>query len=179
MKTKGRRNMTATHHRKRIIAGALLCGSLAVAGLGLTAGTAKAEPGFAPQFHGPFPAEQLHRSARWCRSGQPLPMDDVAWDMSLCHHWYWAESAARATSGRFIVGGTLREVPLGPPPVLWSADLPARAVVRLGPDLTGTAPTVIPQSQTRQENLRGRIAFRGEHLDVLLGDAEVQHVQPG
>ena len=32
--------MSTTHHRKRIIAGALLSGGLAVAGLGLAAGTA-------------------------------------------------------------------------------------------------------------------------------------------
>jgi hypothetical protein len=45
--------MNTTHTLKPIIAGALLSGAVAVASLGLAAGTAQAAPGFAPL-------------ARWC-----------------------------------------------------------------------------------------------------------------
>jgi hypothetical protein len=68
-------NMNTSHNLKRIIAGALLSGGLVSAGLGLAAGTAQAQPGFAPLY-------------QWC-PGQhwqwliPPPPD---WDMSVCHN---------------------------------------------------------------------------------------------
>jgi hypothetical protein len=71
-----------TRNLKRIIAGALLSGSLAAAGLGL-AGTAQALP------DGPY---------HWC-PGQPknpprgpgsngYPADGAVWDMNVCHTWW-------------------------------------------------------------------------------------------
>jgi hypothetical protein len=115
METKGNRNMNATHHRKRIIAGALLSGSLAVAGLGLSAGTAQAEPSFVPQFNAPFPADNFTEPHDWC-PGQRLPMDDVVWDMSVCHHWYWVAVGGTGNVGQFVWEGDAPRVPLGPPP---------------------------------------------------------------
>ena len=65
---------------KKMIAGALLSGGVAVAGLGLPAGTAQAAP----------PAHQ------WC-PGQRMPDDGTnpdgtphlfSWDMSVCHTYY-------------------------------------------------------------------------------------------
>jgi hypothetical protein len=55
----------------------LVSGGLGLAGLGLAAGTAQAEPG------GPH---------RWC-PGQSMewptgPFNQVAWDMSVCHTWW-------------------------------------------------------------------------------------------
>lgn len=67
--------MNTTHTMKRIIAGALLSGGVAVAGFGMAAGTAQAQPGFA-------------RGMEWC-PGQhwewfvPPPADR---DMSVCHN---------------------------------------------------------------------------------------------
>jgi hypothetical protein len=67
--------MNGTHNLKRIIAGALLSGGIAVAGLGLAAGTAQAQPGFAPL-------------ATWC-PGQPVPgYPPVVWDINVCHDYY-------------------------------------------------------------------------------------------
>jgi hypothetical protein len=113
--TNGSGNMNTTHHRKRIIAGALLSGSLAVAGLGLTAGTAQAEHGFAPRFHGPFPADNFTEQHNWC-PGQPLPMDDVVWDMGVCHHWYWVAVGGTGNVGQLVWEGDAPRQPLGPPP---------------------------------------------------------------
>jgi hypothetical protein len=65
--------MKTTDDVKRIIVGALLSGGLAVAGLGLGAGTAQANVG---PYH-------------WCPGGQGrLPNPNVVWDMSVCHT-YW------------------------------------------------------------------------------------------
>jgi hypothetical protein len=87
--------MNTTRTLKRIIAGTLLSGGVAVAGLGLAAGTAQADP----QSSGPF---------QWC-PGQPLPghpgmsypathvsypATHVVWDDSVCHT-YWRLTVAR------------------------------------------------------------------------------------
>lgn len=65
--------MNTAHRGKRTIAGALLAGGLAAAGLGLAA-EANAEGPV-----GPF---------TWC-PGQPLPKVDVVWGMNNCHAYYY------------------------------------------------------------------------------------------
>ena len=70
---KGHHNMTANCTLKRIIAGALLTGGVALADLGLSAGTAHAGA-----FH-------------WC-PGDPPPSRGSAhanpdWDMTVCHDY--------------------------------------------------------------------------------------------
>ncbi len=59
---------------KKLSAGALLAGGLAVAGVGPAAGLAQADP-FAAQPH------------NWC-PGQALPFAGMQWDMGVCHTWY-------------------------------------------------------------------------------------------
>jgi len=91
--------MEITGALKRIIAGALLSGGVAVAGLGLTAGIAQAQPGSVPPIHGPL---SDGGPWTWC-PGQPMsgidtttgrggPGPGVQWDMGRCHTWwgvYW------------------------------------------------------------------------------------------
>jgi hypothetical protein len=87
--------MGITHNLKKIATVALVSGAVAVAGLGLAAGTAEADP----QSSGPF---------QWC-PGQPLPehpggsyppthvswpATHVVWDDSVCHT-YWRLTVAR------------------------------------------------------------------------------------
>jgi hypothetical protein len=110
-------NMNTTHTLKRIIAGALLSGSIAVAGLGLAAGTAQAEPGIAPQFHGPVPA--VKGPYQWC-PGDPLPYNDdgVVWDMSVCHTWYGVDYGFQANRGQFVYEGDSPPANLGCIPFL-------------------------------------------------------------
>jgi hypothetical protein len=102
-------------HRKRFVVGALLSGSLAAAGLGLTGVGAQADPGFAPQFHGPIAADNFTVGHDWC-PGQPLPMGDVVWDVSVCHHWYWVAVGGTGNVGQFVWEGDAPRQPLGPPP---------------------------------------------------------------
>lgn len=67
-------NMTVSR-AKRIGAGAVLLGGGVLAGLGVGAGVAQADPyqpGGAP--------------SRWC-PGQQLPAPDVVWDMNVCHYY--------------------------------------------------------------------------------------------
>jgi hypothetical protein len=71
--------MNAPYNLKRIIAGAVLSGGFAVAGLGLSAGVAQADPVPRCAFHGGC-------SAQWC-PGKRLPAPDVKWDMTVCHDW--------------------------------------------------------------------------------------------
>jgi alkanesulfonate monooxygenase SsuD/methylene tetrahydromethanopterin reductase-like flavin-dependent oxidoreductase (luciferase family) len=52
----------------------VISGGLALAGLGLAAGTAQADP-FAAQPHS------------WC-PGQALPFNNIQWDTGVCHTWY-------------------------------------------------------------------------------------------
>jgi hypothetical protein len=66
--------MSTTHPLKKFIAGSLLSGSVAIAGLGLGTGTALAAP-FAAQ-----PND-------WC-PGEALPFNNIQWDMGVCHTWY-------------------------------------------------------------------------------------------
>ena len=79
--------MNTTHNVKRIIFGALLSGGVAVAGLGLGAGTAQAYT------YGPF---------QWC-PGQDMPNDPprpegrLGWDMSVCHT-YWFDYDVRTNA---------------------------------------------------------------------------------
>ena|SRR5437588_4786547 len=59
---------------KRMIAGALLSGGVAVTVFGLSPGPAHAEP-FSAQPH------------NWC-PGQAVPFRGMQWDMVVCHTWY-------------------------------------------------------------------------------------------
>ena|ERR1700722_11649403 len=84
--------MNTTNTLKRIIAGALLSGGVAAAGIGLAAGTAQASP---THPRGPY---------EWC-PGQRLPENDVVWDMSVCHTWYWVGYGFQANRGHFVYEG--------------------------------------------------------------------------
>jgi hypothetical protein len=68
--------MMNTHHLKEIAVGAIVSGGLALAGLGLTAGAAHADPYW---FH-------------WC-PGQEHPSGtadrNVDWDWNVCHAYYY------------------------------------------------------------------------------------------
>jgi hypothetical protein len=81
---------------KRIAAGALLSGVVAVTGFGLAAVAAQANT------RGPY---------QWC-PGQPLPESDVGWDMNVCHTWYWVDYGFQANRGHFVYEGD------NPPPNL-------------------------------------------------------------
>jgi hypothetical protein len=81
---------------------------LGLAGLGLAAVTAQAEPGFALS-HAPIPAAR--GPYQWC-PGQPLPTTDVVWDMNVCHTWYWVDYSFQANRGQFVYEGD------NPPPNL-------------------------------------------------------------
>lgn len=103
---------------KKVVAGALLFGGVAVAGSGLTAGTARAELGVAPQFtqfKNPVPLDNFTVPHDWC-PGQPLPMSDVRWDVNVCHHWYWVPVGGMGNVGQFVWEGQAPREPLGPPP---------------------------------------------------------------
>jgi hypothetical protein len=88
----------------RIIGGALLSGGVAVAGLGLAAGTAQATPGPAPRY-------------MWC-PGRPwdwLAPPPPDWDMNVCHNVMTIKNADG--SWRIV------EDPNPPPPQPSIADL--------------------------------------------------------
>jgi hypothetical protein len=94
--------MSTTHNLKGIIAGALLSGGLAVAGLGLGAATAQAGP------DGPH---------RWC-PGQTMnlptgPGPSWTWDMSVCHTFYFVGYAQGNVPSNY-----------GAPSYIWEGDNP-------------------------------------------------------
>jgi hypothetical protein len=85
--TKGLSMNTTT----RTITAALLSGGVAVAGLGLGAGTAQAD---------------AFGNHQWC-PGQTLPQADapITWDMGICHDWHYQSVRDGAPSLYHIVEG--------------------------------------------------------------------------
>ena len=92
--------MNTPQSLKRIIAGAVLWSSLAVAAVGLAAGTAQANT------RGPN---------RWC-PGQHLPETDVVWDMNVCHTWYWVDYGFQANRGHLCMRDLIHRRILGASP---------------------------------------------------------------
>ncbi len=82
--------MNVTHNLKRIIGGTLVSGGVAVAGLGLAAGTAQAAPGFVPLAH-------------WC-PGDPVQQLPHGWDQSVCHDYYWTGPDAQNPNSHAVEG---------------------------------------------------------------------------
>jgi hypothetical protein len=89
--TKGLSMNTTTRTLKRTITAALLSGGVAVAGLGLGAGTAQAD---------------AFGNHQWC-PGQTLPQADapITWDMGICHDWHYQSVRDGAPSLYHIVEG--------------------------------------------------------------------------
>ena len=106
--------MNVIHTTRRVIAAALLSGSVAVAGLGLAAATAQAQPGVTPQVHIPYATDNFSQPHQWC-PGQPLPADDVHWDTNICHTWFWVPVGGMGNVGQFVWDGATPP-PHGPPP---------------------------------------------------------------
>ena len=89
--------MNTPHALRLIIAGTLLSGGVAVAGIGPAAGTAQAScnaPG--------------NCSIVWC-PGHSLPAPDVKWDMSRCHTYYSGHLGEPGTAGGIQVGAHIIE----------------------------------------------------------------------
>lgn len=104
--------MNTTHDPKRIIAGAPRSGGLVLAGLGLGAGTANADPGYIDPI-GPY---------HWCPGGPPL---DVNWDQSICHTYWHVATGAGDVGGPGDLHNNIWEgpnpprVPEGPCFAMW------------------------------------------------------------
>jgi hypothetical protein len=102
--------MYNTRILKKTVTGALLAGSVAVTGVGLSIGIAQADP-FAAQPH------------TWCR-GQGLPFRGIEWDMGVCHTWYLVPVGqgnvrfAGSTDGSFVSADIPAPIftPAPPPP---------------------------------------------------------------
>ncbi len=97
--------MNTTSTPKRVIAAALLSGSVAVAGLGWATATAQASP---------LPTDNFSQPHQWC-PGQPLPEADVHWDTNICHTWFWVPVGGMGNVGEFVFDGPTPP-PHGPPP---------------------------------------------------------------
>jgi hypothetical protein len=69
---------------RRIVVGALVTGGIAIAGIGLAAGTAEAQ---AP-YHW-CPGESMVFDPRVRDHTGPGPAFN--WDMNICHTWYWVK----------------------------------------------------------------------------------------
>jgi hypothetical protein len=97
---------------KKIIAGALLSGGLAVAGVGLATGTAQADnPDWGP-------------AHRWC-PGQPLPATGNhvtdpfrGWDMKVCHTYYYLWPGMGNVSNMIWDGDNPPAKPPPPPAII-------------------------------------------------------------
>jgi hypothetical protein len=89
-------------HMMKMLVGVVFSGSLSVAGLAMSTGTAQADPGTGI-------CNQLAMcSYVWC-PGSPLPMPDVVWDMNVCHHYYGGSLGHPGTEGGIPVGAHILE----------------------------------------------------------------------
>jgi hypothetical protein len=112
--------MNTTNALRRIIAGALLSGTVAAAGLAVAAGTAYAEPGLAPQYRGPFPAGGPYH---WCPGddprggpGGPFVTNRPNWDWSICHTYYVVQAGKGNVAPGIWDGDNPPPPPHWPPP---------------------------------------------------------------
>ena len=111
--------MRMPHTVQRIVAGAMVAGSITAAGYAMAAGSAQAESRSPPQYHGP-----LHGGGpyRWCPGdsrtggpGMPFFTNPPNWDWNVCHSYYivQAEKAtSRRVSGKEIIRPPRRPDPL-------------------------------------------------------------------
>lgn len=103
--------MEITHALKRIGAAAVMASSIAMAGIGLSTGTAQADawPG--------CPPDNPSGPCRWCPGMGPVEtgnkrVNPVRWDESVCHtYWYVYHGQGNVASNIFE-----GEVPPPPPP---------------------------------------------------------------
>jgi hypothetical protein len=109
--------MNTTHNLTRIIAGALLSGGLAVPGLALATGTAQASCSYGICSHQWCPGQPMVQGWVIGPDGVERRVNDVVWDMSVCHQWF---HAADDRYGGAQVGSRIREGDPSPPPIpLW------------------------------------------------------------
>lgn len=96
--------MNTTHNLKRSIARALLSGGVAVAALGLAAGTAQADTGV---------------PHHWCPGDRDstAPTSLYEWDWNICHTYYWTKSGQGNVPVHNIYGKPLASN-------LWDGDNP-------------------------------------------------------
>ncbi len=99
----------------RTVIKGVVAATFTLSSVGLAAATAQAEPNLVPQSPGPFATDNFTVPHDWC-PGQRLPMPDVRWDMSVCHHWYWVAVGGTGNVGQFVWEGDAPRRPLGPPP---------------------------------------------------------------
>jgi hypothetical protein len=106
--------VSTTRTLTKIVAGALLSGGVAVAGLGLAAGIGDASPGGWPGCDG------THGPCRWCPGDPPVRTgnmvnDPVIWDSSVCHT-YWYVNMGQGNVAHEIWDGDNPPAPPPPPP---------------------------------------------------------------
>jgi hypothetical protein len=108
---------------KRIMAGALLSGGVAVAGLGLGAFTADARP------TGPHhwcPGDSMQYQTQPWLADHTGPGMGYSWDMNICHTWFWLGPGGK---GNVPFDGKL-------PSNVWDGDNPPGPLAQL-PDYGG------------------------------------------
>lgn len=119
--------MSTTHELKRVGVTALMSLSVALAGVGIAAGTAEAAPalpgGPVPQSSWPgCPPDSPEGPCRWCPGDPPvqtgnLRVNPVVWDNNVCHtYWYVYHGQGNVASN--IFEGEAPPAPPPPPPNL-------------------------------------------------------------
>ena len=114
--------MRTIHATARIAAGALLAGAVTLAGLGLAAGSAQAQPVPAP-LDGAWPGCPNNHPAgpcHWCPGDPPVQtgnmvVNPVIWDAGICHT-YWYVSPGQGNVSTMIWEGDTPPPPPPPPP---------------------------------------------------------------
>jgi hypothetical protein len=117
-----------TRRIARITTTALVAGGLGVAGLGVTAATARAQPGPVPLDAWPgCPNDHPQGPCHWC-PGQPLPptgnhvTNPVIWDNNICHTYYYVWFGQGNVAQNIWDGENPPPPPPPPPPGLINKD---------------------------------------------------------
>lgn len=104
--------MNTAHTLKRIIAGALLTGGVALAGFGLAAGTAHAYPG-------PYtwcPGKGLSPDDAAVENAWAAQKNEIRWDWNVCHTFYIYAPASNVGAHDIWEGNNPPAPPPPPPP---------------------------------------------------------------
>jgi len=101
----------------RFATAVVVSGGLGLAGWGLAAGTAQADPVWGPSYNGGN-CPGGNTCTHWCPGDPLIPGSQViSWDWNICHDWYWNSEGVIDVNSNIIYpwhGGGPHDA--GPPP---------------------------------------------------------------
>jgi hypothetical protein len=122
------KTVITTRNLRKMAGQAIVAGSIALAGLGLTAGAAEAQPGPVPLDAWPgCPNDHPAGPCHWCPGDPPvqtgnLRVNPVIWDNNVCHTYWYVYFGQGNVAQNIFEGDDPPPPPPPPPPGLINRD---------------------------------------------------------